>query len=317
MALTSSEEFELFEALCSQPDLLDLVVQQCSGCKNDLRLACSRLRAAVDACVIGLTWTRFDPLVKEAKRMAVLARCPRLQTLNFNGFPVVDLSPLTSCIGLRRVSGLYADCAWARLGGNLAPFAALTQLEHLDCSQSTGLSDISALIGCTALKYLDCSLTRIQQLPPLPISLETLICHNTLLSDISPLVACTALKHLDCHGCNITIIPPLPAGLETLNISGIGGIQFFDLSSLAACPGLRSLDCSHASVRDLSPLTACVGLRSLDCTGTLIFDLLPLLACKRLEALEFSNFIFADVQTSQLLKAHPRLNITINEPNGG
>ena len=286
MASSSSEDFDLFEALCSQPDLLELVVQQCSGNKNNLRLACSRLRVAVDACVTGLAWTRFDPLVNAAKHMAVLARCPRLQTLDFNGHDVADFSPLASCVGLRRVTGLRA-AHWIPYC-NLSPFAALIKLEYLGCSQSHGLSDISALTGCAALKYLDCSRTKISQLPPLPASLETLICRNTPLSDISALAACTALKLLDCHNCRIRTIPPLPASLETLKISETPCV---DLSSLAACVGLRWLDCSHTPVRNL----------------------LPLLACTRLEVLACHDFDGVDDQTSQLYQACPDLNIHLNQ----
>ena len=269
MDSSSSEDFALFEALCSQPDLLELVVQRCSGNKNKLRLACSRLRAAVDACVTGLAWMAFDVCdPNEAKDMAVSARCPRLQTLDFNGCSVADSSSLASCTGLRRITGLRAT--WSRYGGNLAPFAALTQLEHLDCSKSAGISDVSALAACTALKYLDCSWTGVRELPPLPASLETLICHCTPLTNISALVACTALKHLDCSGCDLKVIPPLlPASLETLDISAImGALWRVNLSPLAACPGLRSLDCSSNPVKSLAPLAACAGLCSLNCSGT-------------------------------------------------
>ena len=302
--MSSSDDFDLFAAIFETLDLLELVVQQCRGKKNNLRLSCSRLRAVVDACVTSSTWARFAPLTNVSEHMAVLARCPRLQTLDFNGRPVADLSPMTSCIGLRRVTGLHAY-----LGRNLASFAMLTHLEHLDCSHCAGLSDIYALTACTALKYLDCSHTRIKQLPPLPC-LETLICQATPLSDISVLIGCTSLKHLDFRGGRI--IPPLPASLETLNISGIGGLRCLNLSSLAACPGLRSLDCSHTSVKDLSPLAACVWLRLLDCSHTPVRNLLPLLACMRLEVLECPDFDGVDEHTSLLLQAWPELNITVN-----
>ena len=207
-----SGAFDLFEALCSQPDLLELVVQQCSGMKNNLRLACSRLRVAVDACVTGLAWEHLtlDPSTftirsdfdgaNGAKHMAVLARCPRLPTLNFDRCPVADSSPLASCVSLRRVT---IFCS----GDNLAPFASLTHLEHLDCSHSAELADISALAACTALKCLNCSWTKIKQLPPLP-RLEALICFKMPLSDISALTACTALKRLDCSSTRVHDLSP-------------------------------------------------------------------------------------------------------------
>ena len=150
MASSSSEDFDLFEALCSQPDLLELVVQQCSGNKNNLRLSCSRLRLAVDACVIGLAWTGLDPLVNEAKRMAVLARCPRLQTVDFNGRPVADLSPLAACAGLRSL-----DCShtWVQ---DLAPLTSCAELRSLDC-RDTLVEDLMPLLACTRLEMLECS----------------------------------------------------------------------------------------------------------------------------------------------------------------
>ena len=319
MASSSSGGFDLFEALCCQPDLLELVVQQCSGKKNDLRLVCCSLKAAVNACATKLAWkdvfagtdARFTDFNNEngAKNTAVFAGCPRLQALDFNRRYVVDLSLLAACIGLRRVTGLRPT--WSYLGGNLAPFTALTCLEHLECSQSDGLSDISALAACTALKYLDCSVTRIQQLPLLP-SLETLICHNTPLTDFSALVAYTALKFLDCSSCSIKIIPPLPASLESLNISGT---QCADLSPLAACAGLRSLYCMTTPVQDLAPLATIVRLRLLDCGETLVEDLTPLLACNMLEVLVCDDFRGVINQTKQLLRVRPDLDITIH--NGG
>ena len=276
MTSSSGDDFNLFEAIFDAPDLLELVVKQCSGKKNNLRLACSRLRAAVDACVTELTWMTRIFSVIEADRMVDLARCPQLHTLDFRVCRVDDLSPLASCLGLRRINGVKGlhDL-------NLAPLAALPHLERLDCDGSFGLSDISALIACKALKYLQCRLMAVTSLPPLPVSLETLICYGCRsLSDISALVACTSLKHLNCCGCGITIIPPLPSGLEILNISGT---LCTDLSALAACSGLRSLDCVRTQVHDLSPLAA----------------------CKQLEYLDCDHFYGVDDQSRQLLQARP------------
>ena len=210
MNSSSSEDFDLFVAIYDSPDLLELVVQQCHGNKNGLRLACSRLRDAVDACVTRLawknaTWNGPDTIASfvdfyganGAKNMAVFALCPRLQTLDFKKCRVADLSPLAACVGLRRVTRICVN-------GDMAPCAALTRLEHLDCSESQGLNDISALAACTALKYLECSHTRIRQLPLRLPSLETLICcQSPLLTDISALVSYKSLKLLDCTGCGI------------------------------------------------------------------------------------------------------------------
>ena len=318
MASSSSGDFDLFDALCSQPDLLELVVQQCSGNKNSLRLACSRLRAAVDACVTGLAWhgksgtsaffSDFKKGAKGDKNLAVLARCPRLQKVDFSWRRVADLAPLAACIGLRRVTGIC-------LRDSLPPFAALTRLEHLNCSQSGRLQDISALSACTALKYLDCSLSGIKQLPPLPASLETLICHSSPLADISALAACTALRQLNCCRCSIAIIPRLPVSLETLNISRNRCIEL--LSPLAECVGLRSLDCRHTPVRDLAPLAACAALCSLDCRYTGVVDLMPMLACKRLELLKCSDFCGVNDQASQLRQAHPDLLVRVEDGYAG
>ena len=337
MASSSSGAFDLFEAIYGAPDLLELVVQQCdSGSKNELRLACRKLKAAVEACITGLTWRDialddhsyfFADFrgAKAAKNMAVFARCPRLQTLHFNERQVLELSPIAVCTGLTRVTGIC-------VGGNLAPFAALTHLEHLDCRYSAELSDISALAACTALKYLNFSgPSAVKRLPPLPACLETLICSNapllcdasalsacsalkhlecndTPLTDISALSACTALTHLDCRSCGITTLPPLPASLEILRISRT---QCTFLSPLAACIKLCSLDCNHTPVRDLAPLAACWGLRFLNCKYTLVRDLMPLLACKRLEMLECDDFDGVDDQTGQLLLGRPELDVMV------
>ena len=319
----SGGDFDLFEALCSQPDLLELVVEQCGGNKNNMRLACSRLRAAVDACVTGLTWKDrasrqprawiplkwfpehypFSGAPDEAKHIAVLARCPRLQTLDFNGHHVADSSPLSSCIGLRRITRIC-------VGDDVAPFSVLKHLEHLDCSRSFGLTDISALTASSALKYLDCSWTKIKHLPPLSVCLEMLICCHTPLPDISSLAACMALKHLDCSSTRVQDLSPLAAcvGLCSLDCRRT---MVQDLCPLAACAGLRFLDCSHTMVQDLCPLAACAGLRSLDCRFNRVEKLTPVLACKRLEFLRCNRFGFTD-QIKQLRLARPDLDIRIN-----
>ena len=332
MSSSKSGGFNLFETIFEAPDLLELVVQQCRGNKKELRLACSRLRAAVDACVTRLAWDHLtlnlsldlSTLLSTVKMrdyllgrlsdfgadgtalsLADFVRCPRLQALDFNGCQVADLSPLVACIGLRKITRLCSS------GDNLAPFVTLTRLEHLDCSHSPGLSDISALAACTALKYLDCSMTGIQQLPPLPC-LETLICRNMPLPSGIAFIACTALKHLDCGGCSVSVLPPLPASLETLDINGT---QCADLSPLAACTALRRLGCVDTLVHDLTPLAVCALLRWLDCTVTPVRNLLPLMACKRLEFLECDDFDGAEAQTSMLIQACPGLDITITGGN--
>ena len=330
MASSDCGEFDLFQALCSQPDLLELVVQQCNGHKNNLRLACSRLREAVDACVTRLAW-KFNTIsydtsifsdfnrAEGAKHMAVFARCPQLQTLYFSGRHVADLSPLATCNSLRWIYRICVD--------DVTPFMALTRLEHIDCSSSAGLSDISALTACKVLKCLDCSRTNIKQLPPLS-GIETLICSNTPLTNISALVACTALKYLDCSWTRIKQLPHLPC-LETLmcrnapSLSDISalvgsttlkhlnccysgvtilpplpasletlsivGTQCADFSPLAACHGLRSLDCSGTAVRDLAPLAACASLENLKVSGNHCTDLSPLSACVGLRSLDCSS----------------------------
>ena len=91
----------------------------------------------LDACVTGLEWIPVThKLIKSnhapfngadgAKNMAVLARCPRLQTLDFNSQRVDDSSPMGACIGLRRITRICA-------GDDMTALAALTQLEHLEC----------------------------------------------------------------------------------------------------------------------------------------------------------------------------------------
>ena len=294
-------DFDLFEALCSQPDLLELVVQQCSGRKNDLRLACSRLRAAVDACVTGMTWMTLDRFKVRAKHMVVLARCPRLQTLNFNGSPAANLSPLAAFTNLRTLCNLIAE--------DIAPLAALTHLSFLSFDDSIGLTDISPLSACTALQFLECSGSRIRRLPLLAASLHTMWCSRCpFLSDISALVACKALTYLFCTYSAIARLPPLPAGLTTLDICGT---RCADLSALAACTGLQVLHCGKTPVQDLTPLATCSALQSLHCTDTRVDDLMPLLACSRLQYLRCDGFAGVEDQTNRLFQINPGLKVKI------
>ena len=286
------------------PHLLDLILKHCNGpSKRALRLACSSLRQAVEARVTSLTWetddkdpegvwhlarrstslhhflgpddTLYFNVSKGRQYMSILSRCPELRKIDFNvtyhGNCVSDMSYLTQCTGLLELSARFRAT-------DLAPLAAaFSKLEHLNCSNSFWLSDISALAACTALTSLDCSCTSLVKVPArLPPNLRHLrlsgpnprwsarspLAGSSMSSlDLSALVNCTTLKFLDCSDSGITRLPPLP-GLEHLNLSGT---PCNDVSQLEGYASLVSLDISRAFVGNLEPLAACKKLRRLHC----------------------------------------------------
>ena len=284
------------------PHLLDLILRQCNGpSKRALRRTCSSLRQAVEARVTSLTWetdksreyvcnlarrsTSLDQFFgpddtlyfnesKGKQYMAIFSRCPELLKIDFNvthhGNCVSDLSFLSQCTGLRELSARLRPT-------DLAPFAAFSNLERLNCSNSFWLSNISALAACTALTSLDCSCTSLVKVPDwLPPNLQhlklsgpnprwspvsPLAAARMNLLDISALVHCTTLKSLDCANTGVKWLPPLP-GLEHLNISRT---QCDNVSQLEGYASLVSLDISQAPIGELEPLAACKKLRRLHC----------------------------------------------------
>ena len=97
------------------------------------------------------------------------------------------------------------------------------------------------------VKTLVCSRNQLTHLPALPEGLESLYCYSNTLTSLPPLPA--SLKILDCGENELTSLPTLPHGLKDLNC------YKNHLTKLPQLPhGLRSLLCYENELKQLPRL---------------------------------------------------------------
>lgn len=109
----------------------------------------------------------------QVSRLAPLASCTKLETLNINGcYKVSSLAPLASCPNLTSLDASNTGISV------LAPLAALPRLERLAIAH-TRVSDLGSLAGLTCLKRFHCTLRS-----------------STDLGYLAPLAACPRLQSL-------------------------------------------------------------------------------------------------------------------------
>lgn len=180
-------------------------------------------------------------------RGALRRTCRRLKALVDDGMRELDARGLD---GLCLPPSLAA--AWPRLThfssrpearlNSLAGFGPF--LRALVVNYNGGVRDLSPLVACMALTRLECRLTGVADLAPLPVSVEHLAISCTPVRDLSALSACTALTHLECSYTHVTSLEPLASCrfLEHLNINGV---CVLDLSPLSALARLTTLCLAH------------------------------------------------------------------------
>ena len=128
-----------------------------------------------------------------------------LDSLDFEGDNVSDLSPIAGLINLKHISA-----GWGHSVSDLSFLAGLTKLEVISLNAGK-LSDLTPLAGLTNLKELHFQ--------------------DNDISDISPLAGLTGLTRMNLGSNNISDITPL-AGLTNLKWLVIQGNQISDISSL-------------------------------------------------------------------------------------
>jgi Leucine-rich repeat (LRR) protein len=159
----------------------------------------------------------------------------KLRTLWVIGKQFTTLPPLPD--GLRDLT-LY-DTSVTSLPERLPP-----RLKELDCD----LSPISVMppLPCT-LEVLNCRQTLLTRLPELPPSLHILKCNESPISELPRLPP--SLRNLSCEETQITCLPELPDELTLLRCYGT------QITSLPKLPdALRQLDCSQTFVKSLPAL---------------------------------------------------------------
>ena len=206
--------------------------------------------------------------------LALLAKCPRLACLAFDGWPldadglgcVASGVPLLDRLALRRLKlSSLAPCTFA---------PCLTDLEVTSCWR---LFDLQPLAACARLTRLTLRGFKGTSLPACPSLVEVAVFHADALNDLWGLGVAMGLSQLTLHICHaVRDLSALTdcSSLSTLELDRCTGVR--DVSPLSACARLRCLTISRCPcVVDLSPLTACANLELLsasECAGLTHFS---------------------------------------------
>lgn len=215
-----------------------------------------------------------------------------LRTLYLNGNPVESLEPLYSLSGLttldirdREITDTELKALQEKLP-NCTVFSDEATVEVKDLSlggvdfksdvteldlSGRGVTDISALADCTALKSLDLSdnaeLSDISALVNMP-ELARLDLGSTKVSSLSPIMALTKLQYLDLSKSAVTNLAAL-SGLTELTELKLDGCAVTNLSVLSGLMKLTGLSLRDTAIKDtdLASLEGLTALRTLDLTG--------------------------------------------------
>lgn len=190
------------------------------------------------------------------------------------------------CIVPHEIQGLVLSYAHALT--DVAPLAALAQLQHLHLSWCSALEDLSLLATLTHLQNLEFAwCPRLKDLSPLAVltQLHSLRLEQVLsVRDLAPLRSLVHLQHFHLSNADyLTDLSPLTGlpHLQRLDLSCCRNLT--DLSPLAQLPQLLSLRLklgnryTNPSPLDLSPLKSMQALTEVDLSGSVVEDLTPLL----------------------------------------
>lgn len=181
-----------------------------------------------------------------------------LEDLDCSCTGVADIEPLTGCTRLQSLALDYTIVV------DLAPIAHATGLRHLTLSKTP----IHSIPHLPCLTDMDCSHSRVTQLPSSCAELVNLDLNHTMVDDLAPLAEAAKLERLDCSACP----------------------DVYSIAPLAGCHMLEHLDCSYTPVTSLQPLAdGCHRLTDLTCVGTGVRDLSPILALTALVDLRWSK----------------------------
>ncbi len=186
---------------------------------------------------------------------------------------------------------------------DLTPLVGLSALQSLYL-HGTHVTELMSLAGLSALQRLDLTSTPVTDLTPLAglCALQWLDLTNTSVTDLVPLAGLSALQSLDATNTRVTDLVPL-AGLPALQWLDLTNTPVTDLNPLACLSALQRLDLTNTPVTDLTPLAGLPALQRLDLTNTPVTDLTPLAGVTRLGRLTVARMQGTDVRYLRHLKS--------------
>jgi len=183
---------------------------------------------------------------------------------------VDDLTCLGSLPSLRSLK-IANEAGYDQKGLRLKSLKGLIapKLESISCS-NVGLVDISALLSCPELMYVDLS-------------------GNNNLSDLTPVSGATKLEKLMINGTGVSDLEFLKKCLNISEINLYGCEKLRSLNGLRS-PSLEALELPELNLDDLSGTDTLLGLKKLDLSGLhRVRDLSQLAGLTALEELEIYN----------------------------
>lgn len=211
---------------------------------------------------------------------------------------------------------VYDSLAWG-MGDTLAintpllfvQLKNLLNLEALNISKNTEITDLKALNKFRNLKDLNISDTKIASLSPLRnhTKLEYLQIPNTQITDLSPLKYAIHIKELHIQNTKISDLSVLKnfSKLEKLHVYKS---QVQSLAPLAELTALTTLRCSDTKIKTLAPLANLKKLNFLRCSNTPIATLKPLANLIELERLHIDK---TGITSLEGLEKLPNLRILL------
>lgn len=180
-----------------------------------------------------------------------------LQSIDFSGTPVSDVSPLSACTELLRINGAESGVR------NIDALASLSKLEMLDF-RFCGIEEINTTFSCLRLKELYLGFNN--------------------LSYLSAFTNCAVLRNVDVSYNNyisVSILSKSAATLETLDVSG-NSIFEDKLNFLLNAPNLTELYADLCYLENLNFLANSTKLEKLSVLSSDVTDISGLSNCPNL-----------------------------------
>ncbi len=246
---------------------------------------------------IGLTPTKDE-----------LAKITNVDSINFGGRDIIDLTPLRKLLKLRAIIANNTSIS------DLSPLGEHHEIRYVDISE-TEVSDISALGKFAQLKVLRADKSKIQNIEPLfgATGLQRLYVDQTAIHDI------TAQEFLERNPKCLLVYKTihlnrwwnkLPENWKEVFRSQMTGDTSASRENLHKLVEQQSFHFKEAQVNDLSAFSEFVQLKELHFSGTAISDLAPLVHFASLKSLHATNSPIQQMESLSQLPGMEDLDIS-------
>lgn len=222
---------------------------------------------------------------------------------------VTTLSDLTYFTGLKTLTIQNYQ------GGDFSFLSNLSQLEHVDFTNSLITSDTIALLGQqTNLKWLSLNSCGVSNLSGLSTcaALEYLDLANNHISDLSALANCSNLAELYLRGNAVTKLDVL-ATMEQLQRLDLSYNAVENLDALKACTKLTALNLSHCALTDISAVGNIPSLTKLVASSNALETIDGLEHCVNLTEIDLSDNKLISVVELSGIDTLKTVNINYND----